>query len=515
MAKKLYKLLRTQIGTWEGLFFGLLLIAGIALRFLFLGRNNLWFDEGASLMIATKAPRFFFWDPPLYYTLLKNWITLFGASEFSIRFPSALLSSLALLGSVLLAQKMTDRKTALIMLVFICLSPLHLWYAQEARSYALCLFLGVLTTILLYDYLEKEKFSKAVLYAVFTTAGLCSNYFFILLFLSQLIVFAVLKKNKSKNDLFFLLPVLLFAPQAVKFIKQASFWSHGFWIPQPTLASFITTLENLILGYNGTSLLYGLTDLLILLCLFAFLLALRKTKKYPKGITLCFLLTFLPIVFSLGVSLTFKSFYLDRGFLMLTPYFYILLGWSIAHGVPPRMRQALILCAFLILLAGDMRYFSGSMYEPGDPRHHVGVLPKKPFRPLADFLNANVKDEDCVLTATWVPFHSVPYYLKRDIGQGNRGRFFFFVYDPTSLDSNSLRPNQKIYKRHFALPQEDMLKRLEKIKGRIFLLGACWLRNGNLDENSAKVKSFFDRHFGPAKQLDFDGIEVFIYDRKH
>lgn len=78
---------------------------GAFLRIFSLGKESFWLDEVASVDFAQKdlisiinlpigEPH-----PPFYYIILHFWISVFGISEFAVRFPSVIfgiLSSLML-----------------------------------------------------------------------------------------------------------------------------------------------------------------------------------------------------------------------------------------------------------------------------------------------------------------------------------------------------------------------------------------------------------------------------------
>ena len=78
------------------LILAVILFFGLFLRVYALGSESIWQDEGFSVsvahmnlseLIATTAADV---HPPLYYLLLHYWISIFGDSEFSCRFLSAL-----------------------------------------------------------------------------------------------------------------------------------------------------------------------------------------------------------------------------------------------------------------------------------------------------------------------------------------------------------------------------------------------------------------------------------------
>ena len=78
----------------------LILLPAFWLRIFLLDGQSLWWDEGISLHLATSsfaeiaANRAANIHPPLYFFLLKIWVTLTGTTPFAARYFSALASFL-------------------------------------------------------------------------------------------------------------------------------------------------------------------------------------------------------------------------------------------------------------------------------------------------------------------------------------------------------------------------------------------------------------------------------------
>jgi uncharacterized membrane protein len=85
---------------------------------------------------------------PLFFLGLRFWRNLTGNSEFALRYPSALLGTLAVpLGFVLARQFGFSRRVALLLSLLLATSPYLVWYGQEAKMYALLLVLVALAFI--------------------------------------------------------------------------------------------------------------------------------------------------------------------------------------------------------------------------------------------------------------------------------------------------------------------------------------------------------------------------------
>ena len=131
------------------------LIAGLTLRWLWLGRASLWYDEGYTAWMvshpAGEIIRLIRFDtaPPLYYLLLRGWVNCFGRSEFALRAMSACLSSITLLLFYPLAMKvLRDRLVAALALVLFAISFMQVEHGREARFYSMMALLGEIGLLL-------------------------------------------------------------------------------------------------------------------------------------------------------------------------------------------------------------------------------------------------------------------------------------------------------------------------------------------------------------------------------
>lgn len=171
-------------GRWP---FTLLLLLGISLvvRVWRLDQKNLWLDEAWSWNQTTKPV----WDlivsvagnihPPLYYVLLKGWTWIFGDSPAGLRSLSVLASLLALLLAFRLGSGYLPRPTLYAVLLWLAVSPHMLFYAQEARMYALTTA-AVLGTCVAYRKWVDSGFTRArslAAVAIWGCAALYLHYF--------------------------------------------------------------------------------------------------------------------------------------------------------------------------------------------------------------------------------------------------------------------------------------------------------------------------------------------------
>ena len=127
-----------------------ILLFGTALRFLNLGGQSVWVDEGFSRVAAQMSlrglTRLSLYDvhPPLYYYLLKASLWILPDTEFGLRFVSVLCSLGALAVMMNFVYWRWGHRAACYVGLLVAVSPFDIYYAQEARMYALLVFWYVL-----------------------------------------------------------------------------------------------------------------------------------------------------------------------------------------------------------------------------------------------------------------------------------------------------------------------------------------------------------------------------------
>jgi 4-amino-4-deoxy-L-arabinose transferase-like glycosyltransferase len=131
----------------------LILLLAAALRFYNLSGQSLWADEGNSaalvrhsfIEIARRTA--FDIHPPFYYWLLKSWTFIFGTSEIGLRSLSALLGVALVYVIGILGTRWFSPRVGLLAAFIAAVSPLQIYYSQEARMYMLLTLLSSLTVL--------------------------------------------------------------------------------------------------------------------------------------------------------------------------------------------------------------------------------------------------------------------------------------------------------------------------------------------------------------------------------
>lgn len=179
-----------------------ILLLAAFLRFYHLSAQSLWSDEGNSAALARRgfteiAQRAAFdIHPPLYYWLLKIWAVIWGNSEAGLRSLSAALGVALVYVVWLLGRSLFGNRVGLIAAFIAALSPLQVYYSQEARMYMLLALLGsvtVLVAVFIFEdytnqglratyYVSRTTYSVlrrpllSLAYILITAAGLYTHY---------------------------------------------------------------------------------------------------------------------------------------------------------------------------------------------------------------------------------------------------------------------------------------------------------------------------------------------------
>ncbi len=155
-----------------------------AVRFYRLGAYELWMDEGVSFQMATVDP---FGaallrenSPPVYYVLQRLWLLPFGESVAALRSLSALAGTLFVAALIRSGRTFLGPAVGLWSGALAALSPLHVYYSQEARPYALVSLAIVLSLHSLWVALHAGGRIRWLAFSGFTLLALATHYFAIL-----------------------------------------------------------------------------------------------------------------------------------------------------------------------------------------------------------------------------------------------------------------------------------------------------------------------------------------------
>jgi hypothetical protein len=159
-----------------------------ALRFVGLASQSLWIDEIYSAeMIRWPLDvilRVQDGHPPLF-ALLHLAVAGFVDSDLAGRLIAATAGVLAVGLLAQLASETWDTRTGWVAGVLLAVSPLHVWYSQEGRSYALVVLIAVGSSLAMIRGVRDRRPTAWVAVALLSLAGLLTHYLYAAMMLAQ------------------------------------------------------------------------------------------------------------------------------------------------------------------------------------------------------------------------------------------------------------------------------------------------------------------------------------------
>lgn len=224
--------------------FVVIMILGIAMLFVNMTNDSLWYDESYTAAIVNQPALDIITisggdsHPPLYYLLLKPICLLFGTSVFVLRLFSVLgTAALASLGIGPVRRAIGTRAGILFTLLTFLL-PIAIAMSHEARMYTWSAFF--VTGSALYGYMAQRDGQKKewVLFIVLSVAAAYLHYYALLAVVMIFAVMLVYCMRDRKKRIPFLIAAGIFIasylPWGIMLAGQVSRVAGSFWIPEVT-----------------------------------------------------------------------------------------------------------------------------------------------------------------------------------------------------------------------------------------------------------------------------------------
>lgn len=229
----------------------------ICVRFWNLTSSCLWFDEIFSVHAAGHSWNSLFWfvaldviHPPLFYVLLKLWISIGGESLFWLRFFPVFFSIIALIPFILFCRELKLKfwTIAFGMSLFAVNGSL-IKYAQEVRMYSLLLCLSLFSMWLFARFFSRGK--SFWLLTLINILLVYTHYFGWLVVLSEVAAILILQRIKIRRILLmFALAFASFLPWIVTVAQAANIGAdvkqNIGWIAKPGISSIFEFVFDVI-----------------------------------------------------------------------------------------------------------------------------------------------------------------------------------------------------------------------------------------------------------------------------
>ena len=154
-------------------------------------------DEAASVLSATRPLPSLFAElsrvdaiHAVYYLFLHHWVAVFGASDFAVRFPSAIAAGFAAAGSVVVGRQLFSARIGILAGLVLTVMPQFTRMGMEGRSYALGIATAVWLTSHLITTIRRGGHQRRswILYAIGVAAAIYLFLYLVLLLIVHLVM---------------------------------------------------------------------------------------------------------------------------------------------------------------------------------------------------------------------------------------------------------------------------------------------------------------------------------------
>lgn len=153
---------------------------GCLLRLTGLTVHSLWYDECATLHVATAIDPIAVLHgdrhPPLSFLAFRVWIGWFGEDDLVLRLLPAIVSCATLSAFAMLVRRWSPPRAALAATALLACSPFAIWYGQEVRMYSFVELATVLAVLGVTSLAADRPRRGAVLVVAGTFLALGSHY---------------------------------------------------------------------------------------------------------------------------------------------------------------------------------------------------------------------------------------------------------------------------------------------------------------------------------------------------
>jgi mannosyltransferase len=161
-----------------------LTVLAAILRFSTLDVQSFWFDEAVTVGLVKSSFGHMLSSiggsestPPLYYMIAWVWSRVFGHGEVGLRSLSALAGTAFVPVAYAAGAELSSRRTAFVIGALAAVSPLLIWYSQEARSYSLLVLFAGLSFLFFVRQLREPRDSTLVLWTIASALAIATHYF--------------------------------------------------------------------------------------------------------------------------------------------------------------------------------------------------------------------------------------------------------------------------------------------------------------------------------------------------
>jgi uncharacterized membrane protein len=367
----------------------IVLLAALGLRLFHLHQRVLWFDEANSLLIARAGPAEIIdavrddTHSPFYYLILHYWQFVAGGET-----GARLLSVLAGVATVAVVYSMgcalAGHGAGLLAAAFLAVCPLHVWYSQEIRMYALQTLLVALSFLFMVWALRQQRGALWIGYSVITALSLYAQYASFYAVIAQNVFVAIYYwRDRQKLRYWFASQcavALLFAPWLPVFVSQTRMAMGSSWLGPlefSRVLAFFSLFSGAYLGDPHARIVSVAITIVALIVPSVILWRRHESRQFAVLLALWFVV---PVVLLVLQSLNQNRF-LPRVLLCTTPPLALLLGCAVTQAGKMVTRAVLVLTGIVLLVANVYAlrnyYFMENRWVKSDLREAAGKLARE------------------------------------------------------------------------------------------------------------------------------------------
>lgn len=408
-----------------------LFVLNIFLKILHIDSNDIALDEPFSIFHSqkniTEIIHFLLTgnNPPLYEILLHYWVKLFGTDAFEVRFPSLVFSSLTCILIYVIAIKFYDVTAGIVVSLVYTFSTIHIYFAHEARVYALFVMLTACSILFYLSYIRSFQKRDFLLLLTSNLLLVYSYYLGWVVIVIQMFfpVFIKVETKRITKSILLnnLLLLILFSPVLFNFILRVEdYFNGGTWLRKPQLDDIYETVRKF-------------SNAPVVAVIFISLLGVSSIKyfykKTPVAVATKFMVFFfITSYFGLFLISHIASVFYDRYLIFITIPYYFLIIISTSF----LFTNNTVRITAMTLLVFSMIYTS-----------HINPGNKRQIKKTVE-LAAEWKDDKTVLgIMPWWLDVGVMYYYNREIFKDTE-TFNQRMKEENIFPSNDLQSLKKI-----------------------------------------------------------------------
>lgn len=467
----------------ENLVVFVILFVCFALRICNFSSASIWQDEGYSLMLAHQKPADIIKisvhdiNPPLYGLAIHYWAKFFGYSEAAIRFLSVIFSFFTGLVLYRTGRKFFNYLTAITAVLFFSFSNLQIYYAEEARGYAMVCFFCSLSIYFFLDFVKYKKRKALILLTIVNALVLYTHYVAGILFIGEAIaiVFAFYNRFKfiSKFILSQIISGVIFIPWFLKaFSKLGGFTVN--WLPELSKELIYQFFLNV---FNHKYILFVIAAWLLISLIFVLKFGTRKKQKLYF---ILLLLSTMPLLVICLANLYYTKIFYDRYVLFITIPMFIFLGYIFS--------SVKIHLAFKTILMSSYLYFAITSVQ-------VTAFRNEAWKEACSVGDAFKTERTSVILQPSYSIYPYEYYALR----------WTYINDYKNLEKDLSKKN--------VFPVFDtsgVVTVMDKLKDRVIFYSSHYWFNDNKGVENLLLRDYKQIFF-----REYYGVRVYVFEKKN